>query len=427
MRLRILDILLTLAILIPLHAAHAEEAFPAFSTHASAISSAMAPANQSSDNDENTDPDIEDPEEYGLDDHEPYYTDHSDTPRHDSSYRKPLDPNERNWWKLLKAGKLNIADTTVQYPRFLKFCVDTYNWADRVFNSYDTTYVQGTGKRWKARILSDTWVDSYYLNPHKQMPIRMMSDPYVNAGAYLQYMAVSVGYSLDLSNIIGNRPAFHKKLEYSFNCARFNVEGHYWGNTGGTYIRTFPEFKNNHLIKEAFSGVSLKSFEICGYYFFNNRKFSMGAAYNFSKFQRKSAGTALIGVLYSDLDISLDFTKLPDKLKPFLTLEEKGYLFHYRSYSLMGGYSFNWVLSPKWLFNITAMPAIGFTNTYEDSIEGNSRLLALIIKGQGSLTYNIKNYFICAVAKIDGNWYRSRHYSFFSSVENAQLSIGVRF
>lgn len=140
---------------------------------------------------------------------------------------EPTDSIEsRDWWNLLKKGQLNLADTTVIYPRFLGFCVNVYNWADKTFNSYDTDYVTGTGRRWKARVVSDNWVDSYYLNIEKKMPVRMMSDLYCNAGAYIQYMAVSVGYSLDMSNIIGNKPSNHKKLEFGFNCARFNAEFH---------------------------------------------------------------------------------------------------------------------------------------------------------------------------------------------------------
>lgn len=65
------------------------------------------------------------------------------------------------WWDLAKKGNLNLQDTSVVYPKFIKFCVDMYNWGDRFFNSYDPEYVVGTGKRWKVRILNDNWVDSY--------------------------------------------------------------------------------------------------------------------------------------------------------------------------------------------------------------------------------------------------------------------------
>ena len=94
------------------------------------------------------------------------------------------------------------------------------------------TMSQERGRRWKARVVSDNWVDSYYLNIEKKMPVRMMSDLYCNAGAYIQYMAVSVGYSLDMSNIIEEQTIESQKLEFGFNCARFNAEFHYWENTG---------------------------------------------------------------------------------------------------------------------------------------------------------------------------------------------------
>lgn len=333
----------------------------------------------------------------------------------------------RNWWHLLKKGELNIADTTVEYPKFLGFCVKVYNWADKTFNSYDTDYVVGTGRRWKARVVSDNWVDSYYLNIGKNMPIRMMSDIYCNAGAYLQYMAVSIGYSLDMSNVIGNKPSNHKKVEFNFNCARFNIEGHYWENTGGTFIRTFGDFNRGHLIKKEFPGVVQKTIGINGYFFFNNRKFAMGAAYNFSKFQKRSAGSAIIGFNYNNLDITMDLSQIPAELKPYLNIDPHRYKFHYNSYCLMSGYSFNWVLNPHFLFNISAFPGLGYTRAYEDSAERGAGLFAITLKGQSSLTYNLGDFFVCAVAKLDGNWYNSSSFSLFSSVENAQLSMGVRF
>lgn len=341
------------------------------------------------------------------------------------SGRKDVDTLD--WLYLLKRGELNIADTAVRYPKFLNFCLKVYNWADRVFNSYDTTYVVGTGRRWKARVTSDNWVDSYYLNIDKKMPIRMMSDIYCNAGAYLQYMAVSLGYTVDASNIIGNKPSNHKKFEFSFNCARFNVEGHYWENSGSTYIRTFGKYNKGHIIKKEFPGAHQRTFGINGYYFFNNKKFAMGAAYNFSKIQKKSAGSAIIGFDYDNLDITIDMTLIPEVLKPFLTINPQKYRFHYNTYSIMTGYTYNWVLNRHLLFNISAFPGIGFTHSYEDSVEKNNKLFALSIKGQSSLTYNLGDFFVCAIARMDGNWYNSGKYSFFSSIENAQLSVGVRF
>ena len=95
---------------------------------------------------------------------------------------KPLvkTPEQRWWLNLLKQGKLSMTDTTVIYPRFIKFCVDVYNWGDHLFNSYDPEYVVGTGKRWKARIVSDNWVDSYAMTLPRGLHTWMLSDLYSN-------------------------------------------------------------------------------------------------------------------------------------------------------------------------------------------------------------------------------------------------------
>lgn len=337
------------------------------------------------------------------------------------------DTIDKTWWKLLKKGRLNLADTTVVYPKFLKFCVNVYNWADRVFNSYDTAYVVGTGRRWKVRLVSDNWADSYALDLGKKMPVRILSDIYCNAGAYVQYMAVSLGYSFDLSNIIGNKPANHKKLEFGFNCARFNVEMHYWENTGGSYIRKFGKYKDGKFFKEFFPGVSMQIFGLSAYYFFNNRKYSQGAAYNFSKFQKKNAGSFIIGLSYNNLNCHLDFFQLPENLDPYLTVAKENYHLHYRNWSIMTGYGFNWVLNKHLLLNVTAMPEIGITNCYADSYDAKETLFALNFRGRGSLTYNLKDFFVCLIGKIDGHWYKSGAASIFSSVENASLSVGYRF
>ena len=332
-----------------------------------------------------------------------------------------------NWKTLLKERKLDLKDTTVVYPKFLGFCVKVYNWADRVFNSYDTTYVVGTGKKWKARILSDNWVDSYYLNPGRKMPMRMMSDVYSNLGAYIQFMAVSLGYSFDLGRFFGQTPSTHNKLEFNFNCARFNVEGHFWESYGGTYIRTFGGYNNGHLIKEFFPGARQRTLAAKAYYFFNNRKFAMGAAYNFSKIQKKSAGSAIIGLNFSHVNIMMDMFQLPENLKDHLTIDPMKYVFHYNSWSVISGYSYNLVCNPHLLLNFTLFPGLGYSRAFGDSVEADAHLLAMNISAQSSLTYNLKNFFICAIAKMEGNWYNSNQFSFFSSVENLQLSIGMRF
>lgn len=341
---------------------------------------------------------------------------------HDALYRA-----EHNWINLARRRALYTSDTTVIYPRFIDFCMRVYRWADHAFNSYNPEYVEGTGKRWKARLAFDNWVDSYSMHFPGNMNMRMMSDIYANAGAYIQYMAVSVGYSANLNHMFGGDPIDRKRLEFGFNCARFNLDVYYTENNGGTYMRTFGDYKNGHIFKNYFPGLELHSFNVDLYYFLNNKKYSQGAAYNNSKIQKRSAGSFIFGLSYSNLDISLDFSTLDPILLPYFTMQTYFMKFHYYNYCLLFGYGHNFVLNKHFLFNITALPSIGVNHCYEDSAEGSGNLLSLNIKGRMSLTYNYRNLYAGLIAKMDGNWYHSNKISFFNSIENAQINVGIRF
>lgn len=332
------------------------------------------------------------------------------------------------WWNLVKQGKLNMKDTTVIYPKFIKFCVDVYNWADVTFNSYDPEYVEGTGKRWKFRLVSDNWVDSYSLTLPGNLHTWMMSNLYSNIGAYLQYMAVSVGSSYDIGKLFHHKEPSHKKYEFGFNCARFNAELYYHENKGGTNLRRFGQYKDGKIFKEIFPGLSLYNLGFDAYYFFNNKRYSQGAAYNFSKFQKKNQGSFLVGFSFTNLKLTIDFDKLPENLKPFLTIpNDTNYIFHYNSYAVIFGYGYNWVISPNLLFNITASPSIGASHCYKDSLEGEKWMMSVNIAGRTSLTYNLGNYFFSIIGKMNGHWYKSRVHSMFSSIENFSANVGLRF
>ena len=334
---------------------------------------------------------------------------------------------EHNWWKLLWKGKLSMKDTTVEYPRFIKFCVDVYNWADRVFNSYDTTYVVGTGRRWKSRITFDAWTDSYNINFNHKMPVTLISNPYSTIGVYLQYMAVGINFGVDINNLFFNKPQNHRKWEFSFNCARFNLDVAFNKSSAGTYIRTFGDYKKGHFLREYFPGVSMTTFQTDLYYYFNNFKYANGAAYNFSKFQKKSAGSFIIGLTYSYEDTSLDFTKTPESLLPYLTIEEMNYVIQYNNYALLFGYGHNFVLNKHFLFNVTAIPSVGMMYCTAESYRGAGKLFSLGGRGRISLTYNNGDFFTCLIAKAAGQWYYNDKLSVLSGVENLSLSVGMRF
>lgn len=333
----------------------------------------------------------------------------------------------RNWWDLLWRGELSLSDPTVEYPKFLGFCVNTYNVVNRAINTHDTAYVVETDKTWKIQLLFDNWSDSYNLNPSEKMPITMISNPYSNVGVYLHCLGVSAGYSIDLQNVLYGRPTNHGKWDIGLACALFKIEYHQWNNTGGSIIRRFGKYNNGEPTDITFTGARQRTHGVSGYYVFNSKRYSHQAGYNFSKFQLKNAGGMMLGFLYDSLDIDMNMNELPEFLTSYLTIAPRDYKFHYRTANLLCGYGFNWVWNKHLMYNITCLPGIGITNTYDDSFEQNLILPAVSIKAMNSLTYNNKDFFICAVGKIDGNWYRSSKFSLLSTIPNANLSVGIRF
>lgn len=341
------------------------------------------------------------------------------------NYSAKDDP-DRDWWHLLKKGYFNPKDTTVKYSRFMDLFCKVYNWGDRVFNTYDSTYVAGFGKNWKARLAFDAWADSYYINGQHKLPMLFHSEPYTSAAAYLHFMAVSVNYSVDLGHLFYNKPINHKKFEFGFTCARFSAELSFISNTGGTYIRKFGDYSKK-LMREYFPGVKSNSINFAVYYYFNNKKYANGAAYNFSRLQKKSAGSFMLGFNFQHQDSQFDFTRLPEKLIPYYTWDQWRFRILYNEYCLLGGYGYNWVINKHLLYNITAMVSSGVTHCSELNADGATDMWALNTLGRMSLTYNLRDFFVCLIGKGNIQWYNSGSMTLFTGMATGSLSIGFRF
>ena len=96
----------------------------------------------------------------------------------------------RDYWKIAAlSGKLDLKDKSIRYPKFIRWAVDVYNWGDKTFNTYDTAYVVGTGKKWKLQVKQDNWLDFYHLKQPDNLRIGMASDIAPNIGASISYMA----------------------------------------------------------------------------------------------------------------------------------------------------------------------------------------------------------------------------------------------
>ena len=247
----------------------------------------------------------------------------------------------KDFWKLAAvSGKLDLKDNSVKYPRLVKWGVDLYNWGDKTFNSYDTAYVVSTGKRWKLILKNDNWLDFYDLKLPKSVSVGMSSDMSPNLNASISYMAISLGYTLNLDYLLGGEPITHRRWDFSFTSSLIALDAYYSENTGNTNITRLGDTYRHYNIFNSefnFSGLELESAGVDLYYFFNNQKYSQSAAYSYSKYQKRSAGSFIGGLTFSHQNVKFDLNALPEKFIEELPSEQRHYHVFYRDYCVMLG------------------------------------------------------------------------------------------
>lgn len=348
------------------------------------------------------------------------------------SLQRPL---HGNWVQQLWQTGFHINDPRISYPRFPNFCRKVYNWGDRVFNSYDPAYVVSTGKNWKVTVDALGSMQSYgYL--FNTLPgasdfngVTMRSNVGYDLGVHLNFMAVSVGYTWNMNKLTDFNNAPRSTFTFSFTCARFAVELLNQKLEGNTYLSRFSTYNGGARIHIPLDNTRRSTFSINAYYFLNHNHYSQAAAYCFSKYQKRSAGTWLVGAHYSRQFVQIDFTDLPSyvlehKPKELPLLNQ----FRFHNIEAQAGYAFNGVMPHNWLFNVTILQGIGYRRSITRHENTHfSQLIATTIDGRMGFTYNHRAFFANANIRANLSFLFNAGYSFLMSSEQAQIIIGARF
>lgn len=333
------------------------------------------------------------------------------------------------WWRAMKHGKVDLTGKTIHYPKFLRFAWRVYKWGDKAFNSYDTSYVVSTGKNWKFIYKSNIWSDNYRGEPSvEDMHLDMHSKLAANMGIQLSFMAVSVGYTLGVTNLI-NGEKVSNKVDLSFTCARFAAEAYYMENRGTITVRVRGRTdgeKWNATLKE-FGGFHRKAYGMRAYYFFNNRRYAQAAAYCFSKYQKRSAGSFIAGICLQHRDMGINMEEFPpfvlDQIPPGQEMPH----FLYNDYCLMAGYGYNWVLGTKWLLNLTVAPYVGYRHLLATQNVDRASAWSVNMRVRMGAIYNHKKYFVGLQNYGDFHRYKSEKNYFIGSLLDFTALVGIRF
>ena len=335
-------------------------------------------------------------------------------------------PEKRDWIEAIKQRNYNINDTNIVYPKFPGFCVDVYRWVDHALNYYDSTYVVSPKQKWKLMLKNNNWLDLYAgeLGP-KHMRVQMNSDVTSLFGVQIAYMAVSLSYMMNVRDIIEGKFIRNRRLAFSFTSSRAALDVYYDKNDESSVnMHRLGHWRGNTL----FYGLKRESYGLDAYYIFNHTHYAQAAAYCFSKYQKRSAGSLLAGIYLSHQDVVMDFSTLEDEhLKAQLPDGVTDYRFRYRDFGALIGYGYSWVFHHGWVYNITVTPSIGFRESFSNSIEGKKNLLSTNLTGRMALVRYAGHFFYGLHLKHDGHWYRSNDYSFYNCSNNLDIIAGFRF
>ena len=333
------------------------------------------------------------------------------------------------WYKQLYDTGFMLHDKRIKYPRFARFLLRIYYWGDKTFNSYRPEYVQATGKNWKVTGRSYNWMESYMMlfSEKSSDILHINSDLYTDVGLYISFMAVSAGYTAKTSDIFGGKKNNRSNFNFNFTCSRIFANLDITSTKGNTHITRFGDYKGD-LLPYDFDAIDHKNVSAEAFYIFNFGRYSHAAAFCFSKYQLKSAGSWLLGISYSHQNINFNFSSLPQEMKDYLPVLGMNYKYRYTDYGICGGYAYNWAIRPqKWLLNVTVFPSAGYRRFFHDSTDDERSMFATSAHARLSVVYNHKALFASLMGRFDGNLYFTKRYTFFNSIESLSLVVGARF
>lgn len=324
----------------------------------------------------------------------------------------------------------------------------TKNWLKRFFRNfddYDTSYISPNYYNYTAMLQNTNFYQVYRMkgtdSEGKTQTLRMAPSPSFKVGPYFGWRWIFLGYTFDISHpeSAGKTTEFNLSLYSSM----LGCDLVYIRNTGDFTLRKvtgFSEDITNSVEGQQFSGMDSYTASINVYYVFNHRHFSYPAAYAQSTVQRKSCGSWMLGLRYSKQRVEFDYTRLPSALITLtdgstetpLIDELKISKVDYQSYSLSGGYAYNWVFAKDWLFSVSLTPSIGFKQAGGERLSGesiwlNMKNLSFDFISRAGIVWNNTRFFAGASLITHLFDYQKDTYSMSNVVNYLNIYVGFTF
>lgn len=320
----------------------------------------------------------------------------------------------------------------------------------REFSTIDTSYIEPQHYNYTVMLQNTNTYEQYTLSSNDGQKIVFSPDPTFRLGPYVGWRWVFLGYTLDLKHIsFKSEHSSKKEFDLSLYSSMLGIDL-YWRQTGNDYhinkMKGSDDTDYSSLRNEPFDGfkASIKGLNL--YYIFNHRRFSYPAAYSQSTVQRRSAGSMLLGIGYTEHNLKVDWDELGDILDRKLGKNEDGESrvdpdlkfseIKYFDISASCGYAYNWVFARNCLFNASLSAGLAYNQSKSDTDGVRSYLgfkdfsfknFNLDGIGRFGLVWNNTKWYVGASTVIHSYNYKRAQFSTNNWFGSLNLYVGVNF
>lgn len=313
------------------------------------------------------------------------------------------------------------------------------------FSAVDTTFVEPQRYNFAAMLQNTNTYERYTVTQAEDgVELQLSPAPSYRVGPYFGWRWLFLGYTIDLTHLKGS----NRKTEFTLSLysSRVGIDLFY-RKTGNDfkikYMQAAGRDLTSLLQNAPYGGLtaSIKGFNV--YYILNHKKFSYPAAFSQSTVQRKSAGSALVGMGYTRHGLHIDWKALKQITAERMGVDTAEQLWKddagnsqvaYTDYSLWGGYAYNWVPARYWLLAASLSVGISYKHTagsYRD-MEGtrsgfNIGNMNFDGVGRFGVVYNNMRWFAGMSTVVHTYNYKKKEFSTNSTFGYLNFYIGFNF
>ena len=330
-----------------------------------------------------------------------------------------------------------VVEQSAQQPRKLSLIRRIIRGFDRL----DENYIEPQHYVYQTMLQTTYSYDLFELSSSdaNEQKISFSPDGSFKVGPYIGWKWVFLGYTFSL-----NHSDFRKnktELGMSIYSSQIGIDLLY-RRTGSDYkIREADlgsGIDTGPLENTSFDGVKAGITGINAYYIFNHGRFSYPAAFAQSTRQKISCGSWMAGLGYTKNTLELDHELLKSVVSERLASQtvtlDSGLMFRsveYHDFSISGGYAYNWVFAPKWLFCASCQVALGYKKTTGISMSSVSEYSKVSVSpnliGRFAVVYNNSDWFAGFSAIVHSNNYRQARFMTKNTFGSFNMYVGYNF